>query len=210
MKTIKAIETSYKGYKFRSRLEARWAVFFDWMGLQWLYEPEGVVLPSGAYYLPDFRVTSPQGMVTWYEVKPEGITSDEKFDEFEKVFSDQTTRATLLSGDPYLVAKPARVCPRCGTIGKPATGWSTSTDGREFSFGCWPCDADTEHGGGHPDEIGLTTVVRPHKGSVCGDSWREHAKAVQLVAEMARSARFEHGAKAIKPADIVRHVPNAL
>jgi hypothetical protein len=26
---IKAIETSYKGYRFRSRLEARWAVFFD-------------------------------------------------------------------------------------------------------------------------------------------------------------------------------------
>lgn len=27
--TIKAIDTIYKGYKFRSRLEARWAVFFD-------------------------------------------------------------------------------------------------------------------------------------------------------------------------------------
>ena len=25
----KAIETLYKGYRFRSRLEARWAVFFD-------------------------------------------------------------------------------------------------------------------------------------------------------------------------------------
>lgn len=25
---IKAIETEYKGYRFRSRLEARWAVFF--------------------------------------------------------------------------------------------------------------------------------------------------------------------------------------
>lgn len=26
---MKAIETEYNGYKFRSRLEARWAVFFD-------------------------------------------------------------------------------------------------------------------------------------------------------------------------------------
>jgi len=26
---IKAIETQYRGYRFRSRLEARWAVFFD-------------------------------------------------------------------------------------------------------------------------------------------------------------------------------------
>ena len=26
---VKPIETTYNGYKFRSRLEARWAVFFD-------------------------------------------------------------------------------------------------------------------------------------------------------------------------------------
>jgi hypothetical protein len=30
---IKAIETRYKGYRFRSRLEARWSVFFDAMEL---------------------------------------------------------------------------------------------------------------------------------------------------------------------------------
>jgi hypothetical protein len=26
---VRAIKTEYKGYLFRSRLEARWAVFFD-------------------------------------------------------------------------------------------------------------------------------------------------------------------------------------
>ena len=31
---IKAIETIYNGYKFRSRLEARWAVFFDEAGIE--------------------------------------------------------------------------------------------------------------------------------------------------------------------------------
>lgn len=50
---MKAIETAYKGYRFRSRLEARWAVFFDALGLRWEYEPEGFELPSGRY-LPDF------------------------------------------------------------------------------------------------------------------------------------------------------------
>ena len=35
------IPTRYKGYHFRSRLEARWAVFFDYLGLDWEYEPEG-------------------------------------------------------------------------------------------------------------------------------------------------------------------------
>jgi hypothetical protein len=35
------IPTRYKGYHFRSRLEARWAVFFDALGLRWQYEVEG-------------------------------------------------------------------------------------------------------------------------------------------------------------------------
>lgn len=54
MSALKAIETEYKGYRFRSRLEARWAVFFDACGVKWEYEPEGFVLPNGQYYLPDF------------------------------------------------------------------------------------------------------------------------------------------------------------
>ena len=56
MSEIKAIETHYKGYRFRSRLEARWAVFFDAAGVEYEYEPEGFVLPSGKRYLPDFLI----------------------------------------------------------------------------------------------------------------------------------------------------------
>ena len=41
MGEIKAIETVYNGYRFRSRLEARWAVFFDAMQIRYEYEPEG-------------------------------------------------------------------------------------------------------------------------------------------------------------------------
>lgn len=52
---IKPIETVYKGYRFRSRLEARWAVFFDALGLNWKYESEGFDV-DGEYYLPDFFV----------------------------------------------------------------------------------------------------------------------------------------------------------
>ena len=32
--TIAAIETEYCGYRFRSRLEARWAVFLDALGIE--------------------------------------------------------------------------------------------------------------------------------------------------------------------------------
>lgn len=47
------IETIYRGHRFRSRTEARWAVAFDAYEIQWQYEPEGYRLPSGPY-LPDF------------------------------------------------------------------------------------------------------------------------------------------------------------
>ena len=52
---MKSIETVYKGYKFRSRLEARWAVFFDQIGADWEYEPEGFDC-DGVWYLPDFVI----------------------------------------------------------------------------------------------------------------------------------------------------------
>lgn len=65
---MKAIETQYKGYRFRSRLEARWAVFFDRLGIKWDYELEGFELPDGTRYLPDFRLHL--GMTgIWFEVK---------------------------------------------------------------------------------------------------------------------------------------------
>ena len=61
MNQIKAIETMYKGYRFRSRLEARWAVFFDTLDIPWKYENEGyekeVDTVDGVRimrYLPDF------------------------------------------------------------------------------------------------------------------------------------------------------------
>ena len=63
---IKPIPTCYRGRHFRSRLEARWAVFFDALGLEFMYEPEGYELPDGTRYLPDFYF--PQ--IRWYaEVK---------------------------------------------------------------------------------------------------------------------------------------------
>ena len=57
MSQIKAIETFYKGYHFRSRLEARWAVFFETLGIPWKYEVEGFereIFGETMRYLPDF------------------------------------------------------------------------------------------------------------------------------------------------------------
>jgi len=67
--TIPAIETSYKGYRFRSRQEARWAVFLDRAGIKWDYEPEGYVLEGGEPYLPDFLLEPNTPQATWLEIK---------------------------------------------------------------------------------------------------------------------------------------------
>jgi len=69
---LKAIETHHKGYRFRSRLEARWSVVLDRLGIDWRYEDQGYNLPCGPY-LPDFWLPE-YGM--WFEVKgcrPTGI-----------------------------------------------------------------------------------------------------------------------------------------
>jgi hypothetical protein len=62
---INAIETHYAGCHFRSRLEARWAVFFDALDIEWLYEPEGITYYE-YNYLPDFYLPRSH---TWVEVK---------------------------------------------------------------------------------------------------------------------------------------------
>jgi len=64
---IKAIETVYQGYRFRSRLEARWAVFLTEMKIVWEYEKEGFDLGREGWYLPDFWLPK-QDM--WLEIKP--------------------------------------------------------------------------------------------------------------------------------------------
>lgn len=73
---IGAIETRYAGHLFRSRLEARWAVFFDQLKIEWTYEPQG--FECGQFkYLPDFYLPS---MGIWVEVKgdPNALFEDRK------------------------------------------------------------------------------------------------------------------------------------
>jgi hypothetical protein len=81
---VKAIETTYAGHRFRSRLEARWAVLFDAQGVRWQYEVEGYECSRrlSAWcdedappirYLPDFWLPD---LGCWAEVK--GAWSDEQ------------------------------------------------------------------------------------------------------------------------------------
>jgi len=60
-----AIPTVYAGVRFRSRLEARWACFFDLLEMEWKYEPFDL---DG--YIPDFLVTLAPLIQAIVEVKP--------------------------------------------------------------------------------------------------------------------------------------------
>lgn len=82
---IRAIETRFKGYRFRSRLEARWAVFFHALGLRWEYEPEGFDLGGAGAYLPDFWLPDFNGGI-FVEVKP---------DDYEPSANDSRKWGTL-------------------------------------------------------------------------------------------------------------------
>jgi hypothetical protein len=71
---VRALPAVWRGRRFRSRTEARWAVFFDHLKVGCQYEPEGIALPDGRRYLPDFLVA---GSIV-LEVKPPLAECDER------------------------------------------------------------------------------------------------------------------------------------
>lgn len=87
---IKPIETFYNGYRFRSRLEARWAVFFDDLGIKYEYEAEGFTLDDGRAYLPDFYL--PEFNI-FVEIKANRDSDDGKAERFAWSYTN--------FGDPY-------------------------------------------------------------------------------------------------------------
>ena len=72
--SFKVIETKYNGYLMRSRLEARWGTFFDYLSINYYYEYEGFEL-EGQRYLPDFWLPQQDCFI---EVKGKEPTEDEK------------------------------------------------------------------------------------------------------------------------------------
>lgn len=106
MNAVQAINTEYNGDLFRSRLEARWAVYFHNLGLEYIYELEGFQLPDSSWYLPDFWLPMFQ---CWVEVKPRPLERHE-FDKCAQlpegclILDSQRPdclRAYFYTGHPY-------------------------------------------------------------------------------------------------------------
>jgi len=69
-----SIPTKYKNIQMRSKLETKWAKFFDKNKIKWLYEPEGFE-KDGVKYLPDFALPD---LKIIFEVKGVMDDNDEK------------------------------------------------------------------------------------------------------------------------------------
>lgn len=175
---IKVIETSYKGYRFRSRLEARWAVFFDALGVEWVYEPDGYDLVSLGRYLPDFFLPE-YGLFA--EVKP-GAFSPEEQAKCYALREMTGYKVLMLDGipeyKPYFLTdlNEDPVLEYGGAEGEGGIEDEGVYLTRLVTSGCFPC---------HHCESGDSW------GGYCGEEFQDTINAVIA----ARSARFEYGEK---------------
>lgn len=164
------IETEYNGYRFRSRLEARWAVFFDELDLSWDYEPEGFEFEDGTRYLPDFWLPVAN---SWIEIKGSTPTWEE-VDAIYRLGIESDHCSLLISGDPAnhtAIAIPGLQ----GNVGHAELTQCRKCEALALDFGHdgWSIIGDC------PKECSVKGILRH-------ESYEEAATS-------ARSARFEHG-----------------
>jgi hypothetical protein len=195
---IKAIETVYNGYRFRSRLEARWAVFFDAMGIKWEYEIEGFELGNGERYLPDFWLPE---LACFVEIKPDaGLT--EEVEAVMRHMSDsfpiicfQGMPSPSWNGDVF-----------CGDMtdssggayhGRVGFAWCDACERFVLSFS----DDDTRLLRGDRTLWPTATIAGLPWKELCPWQHRERHAVGPLLphVETAKSARFEFGENGHKP-----------
>jgi hypothetical protein len=143
--TVKAIPTMYRWRLYRSRLEAKWAAFFD--ALKWTHEYEPLDLNG---WSPDFLISEDESRC-WAEVKPitdfdQGIATKMEVGLRGLVNGQTTWRDHLL----LLGTSPVRH-PRGGV----QLGWWTAL--LESKFLQWQeaflAVAPAAHGGFQPDIV---------------------------------------------------------
>lgn len=160
---LRPIETIYKGFRFRSRLEARWAVFFDHCEEQWSYEDQGYHLPSGPY-LPDFWFAQRRAFL---EVKPEHQLPTRNF-EFDLLGS----RYPIDDSFPREIVQAFQLSRQFGL----------SAGHFVIAYGDPLTVLDSR-----------ASVTIGNNGPVIGIGFLDYFPPLYKAAEAARAARFEHG-----------------
>ena len=199
-KRIRAIETKYQGYRFRSRLEARWAVFFSALHTEWDYEPEGYDLGKAGWYLPDFWLPD---MGVFVEIKASGLHDYTEVHGQMNEFRDGVGPIILAVGLPSM--RYADAVLRCHDVGKNGGGtyigngswdWCTRCNKLRFQV----ADADTSLLNGDRTLYRDSGMTEPLASlSICNSEHRRNPNVfmsppdVHDACNAARSARFEHG-----------------
>lgn len=200
---IQAIETRYAGCRFRSRLEARWAVFFDTLGIPWEYEPEGIEIPRMAggttRYLPDFWLPRSE---THVEVKGTPPTSD-----YLEMLAEAIDFHGPLEGGLLLLGPIPDVSNATVALHS-RVEWHKGVEPCKVTFDRLGC-ISVYTGIGGIDGDGTTAPEWPRSAtwdarvlvvSIQGRSGHYRmAKEVKGAYEAARSARFEHGETPTQP-----------
>jgi len=175
---MEVIETLFDGYRFRSRTEARWAVFFKTVGFRYFYEREGFKLRS-QWYLPDFWLPE---IKFWLEVKGDEPTDEEQ--ALCEELASQTRQDVLLAVGPpepteQLIWFQARMPDEEFLV---ASGRWHFADDRRNDGEFWLLQKDAAHS------------IWPKTGPFHEREPLVHS-ATKFAYEAARAARFEHGQK---------------
>jgi hypothetical protein len=189
---IKPIETYYNGYRFRSRLEARWVVFFDAMGIKYEYEPEGFAMSDGTTYLPDFYLPESK---QYFEVK--GVMTDTDLHKIKQFIKESEHCVTIGYADFHFIT-----CNYWGDDPGPnAETFELSNEGTLFKCrtcgrywfmdygGLYHCQCCGEYDGDHHL---IPIISTSNYGNDDYRLWINTEKAKRAIA-MAKQARFEHG-----------------
>lgn len=192
---MKAIQTEYKGYPFRSRLEARWAVFFDALGIRYEYEPEGIILSDGTGYLPNFFLPD---FHCFFAVKRDGIQGTPEGNEAVSKISDGADNlewaGIIAFGDP----EDDNLTIYCqetddgggGNYDGPVTIGIHPQTGEPYLFAGWD-RRDRAFYDSFGENMRLIPMVTWEYGK---HAYRDFVSARVLRArKAARQARFEHG-----------------
>jgi len=185
---IKAINTHYDGHYFRSRLEARWAVFFNAIGVTWEYEPEGFNF-DGFNYLPDFWLPK-EG----YYVEVKGGTKDVNVKMLQSLADNTCKPVMLVRNIPhhgccaaYSPSTNIKIFLSHGGQGHLDSGWfhdyghQNGYDTHISQCSCGPLYTPYEHCDISPD----------YRCPFCMSNAK--SKNLYPAFDKARKARFEHG-----------------
>lgn len=113
-----AIKTKYGGVSFRSRLEAKWAAFFDLLDWSWDYEPIDL---NG--WIPDFVIRNGSSKRIFIEVKPYLQDDISKIKQTWEKICEKTDDAICLCGaelhrGDYPYASPRETQVLCLGLGR--------------------------------------------------------------------------------------------